>query len=268
MSRSGERIFQGFSSSFENSSYSPPNFTAGNEMYALAWALPYGISTAFLLVYLFNRLRRKSSQLSEDKYLVTFCAAAIAIPLTFLGFVSFVLSPGAAVERYVSVSTYFLMMLPAGIVAGLILRKTRTVHFVPALCVLALSVGVGAYSPDVAPLEHRDFESQTPRYDAYLELSSLEKHIPAESYMYVDNDIPPFGQLRSDTLIFRSPKSYQDTRQVLDEFANGILDPRDLDKPKTIIITREDRMMNHVSYPELNLVHSSGNHLTFIKEKR
>jgi hypothetical protein len=264
------RLVETFFAEFGSNSYVAPNLSSGNEIFAFSWALPFSLSSAFILVFL-TKLRKREYRhiVVDDKILISLGAACVAVPLTSIGFMSFLFAPNAAIERYISVSTFFLMLIPTSVGAGLLLRSLKTKYAYPLLGIIIFSVAVGSYSPEFAPLEHKSFESFRPTADANAELSGFERYVPDHSYMYIDNDIPPFGQLVSSETHIDYPISGQTTRNVLNDFGSGELDLFSAIQGKvTFFIIKSDRITNSTSYDDINLIGSSGDHKTFVIERK
>ena len=271
-----EQLFQSFFSANDRSSYIPPNLGPGGcDLCAFSLALPYSLSAAFLLVQglFFIRFRKIGlrGERSEDqnKFLIALTAALVAIPLTLVGFLSYSTDPSAGVERYVSGSAYFLMLIPASLLAGMILKSLRTRYFFVILIILSISVAIGSNSPEAAPFEHESFEAFSPLYATYLEVLPLKQYVPAQSRMYIDNDVPKFWYLDRHTLDIYESRSYQTTRDVLQDFANGTLSYFPNDKGEvTLFIIKTDRLLNATtSFKDINLVHSTGIHKVFLIQK-
>jgi hypothetical protein len=51
----------------------------------------------------------------------------------------------------------------------------------------------------------------------------LKQQVPAQSLMYIDNDVPKFWYLDRHSLDIYEPRSFKTTRDVLHNFANGTL---------------------------------------------
>jgi hypothetical protein len=276
LTSTNEQFFQSFFNAYNRGSHQPPNLGQGGcEICAFSWALPYSISAAFLLVqgYFFIRSRRLGlkGQRSEwqNKFLIAVAAALVATALTFAGFLSFSADPSASVERYISLSTYFLMLIPASISAGWILKSLRTPYFFVMLIILSISVAIGSNTPDTAPVEHRSSEVGFALYATYLEILPLKQSVPAQSLMYIDNDVPEFWYLDRHSLDIYEPTSFQTTRDVLLNFANGTLDYFPNDKGNvTLFIIKTDRFLNGTaSFKDVNLVQSTGIHKVFLIQK-
>jgi hypothetical protein len=276
LSSKNEQFFQSFFNAYNKNSYVPPNLEQGGcDLCAFSWALPYSISAAFLLVqgFLFIRFRKigLKGQRSEwqNKFLIALAAALVAIPLTFAGFLSFSANPSAAVERYISVSTYFLMLIPTSLSAGWLLRSLKTPYFFVILIILSISVAIGSNSPDAAPVEHKSSEVGFALYATYLEILPLKQYVPPQSLMYIDNDVPEFWYLDRHNLDIYEPLSYQTTRDVLHNLANGTLNyfPNDQGNV-TFFIIKTDRLLNATaSFKDVNLVQSTGIHKVFLIQK-
>jgi len=275
LSQKNELFFQSFISAYRESSHLPPNLGVGGcELCAFSWALPYSISAAFLLVQglFFIRFRKlglkgQRSQ-SQNKFLIAVTAALLAIPLLFVGFLSFFADPSASIERYISGSSYFLMLIPASLSAGMILNSLRSPYFFVVLIILSVSVAIGSNSPDAAPVEHRSSEFGIARYATYLEVLPLKQYVPAQSLMYIDNDVPKFWYLDRHSLDIYDPISFQTTRDVLRNFANGTLNYYPNDQGDlTYFIIKTDRLNATASFKDVNLVHSTGIHKVYVIQK-
>lgn len=272
LSIKNQQFFQSFYGAYEESSHVPPNLGAGGcAICSYTWALPYSISAAFLLIQglFFIRFRKLGlkGQRSEwqNRFLIALTAALVAIPLTLIGFLSFFADPSASIERYITSSTYFLMLIPASLSAGMILNSLRTPFFFVVLIVLSISVHIGTSSPDAAPMEHKPFEFGFAQYSAYLEVLPLKPYVPSQSLMYLDNEVPEFWYLDRSSLDIHGTQSYQSTRDVLINFANGTLSyfPND-QGDTTFFIIKTDRFNATVSFKDLNLVQSTGAHKAFL----
>jgi hypothetical protein len=91
----------------------------------------------------------------------------------------------------------------------------------------------------------------------------LKQHVPAQSLMYIDNDIPKFWYLDRHSLDIYEPGH---------NFANGILNHPPNDQGDqgdvTLFIIKTDRLLNGtVSFNDVNLVHSTGIHKVFRIQK-
>jgi hypothetical protein len=162
------------------------------------------------------------------------------------------------------------MLIPASLSAGMILNSLRTPYFFVVLIILSISVYIGSGSPDAAPMEHKPFEFGFAQYATYLEVLPLKQYVPTQSLMYVDNDVPEFWYLDRHSLDIYGPLSYQSTRDVLLNFANGTLDYfPNYQGNQTFFIIKTDRLLNAtVSFKDVNLVQSTGNHKAyFIQEE-
>lgn len=279
ISQDAGKLSISISNSTAVSTYVPPESRSeGGEIFAFSWALPLAISSAFVLVYLLQSFQKGPSILAGNRYWISLCAAILATSFGLVGFVSFVHNPEAANDRYMSVISYFLALVPSSTVLALILRSSK-IYRLACLGIIASSVAIGSFSPELAPNEHKSFESEHPTYDAYLEVSQMEQYFPARSVVYFDNDIVEFNRLNSTTISIDLPQSYKTTRVILSAFGSGefnltqerVPPGRDL-----FFLIKTDRMQS--TYPELlkasylkdyneiNLVQSSGNHMTYLIE--
>jgi hypothetical protein len=270
-----QKFFNSFFHAYETKTAVRPNIEQpGNDIYAYSWALPYAISAAFLLVQglFFIRSRRLGfkGQTSElrNKFLISVGAALVAIPLTLVGFLSFFADPSASVERYVSVSTYYLMLIPASFSASSILHVLKAPYFLIVLIILSISIGIGSNSSEIAPFERKSFESIVPLYTTYLEILPFKRYVPIQSLMYLDTDVPGFWYLELPSLDIYEPQSYGDTRDVLRDFANGTLNYfPNYRGDVTMFMIKTDRLNSTASYKDVNLVQSTGIHKIFVAEK-
>jgi hypothetical protein len=271
-----DQFFQSFFDVYNRESYVAPNLGQGAcDLCAFSWALPYSISAAFLFVQglffiRFRKLGLRGHGIEwRNKFLIALIAVLVAIPLAFVGFLSFFADPGAAVERYLSVSTYFLMLIPACLSAGMILNSLRTPYFFGILIILTISVALGSNSPEAAPFENVSSEVSFALHDTYIEVLPLEQYVPAQSRMYIDNDVPKFWYLDRHELDIDEPTSFQTTRDVLLNFANGTLSFSPADQGNvTLFIIKTDRLLNATtSFEDVHLVHSTGIHKVFLVQE-
>jgi hypothetical protein len=276
LTSTNEQFFQSFFNAYNRNSHEPPNLEQGGcELCAFSWALPYAISAAFLVVQGLFFIRSRKIGLKgqrtewQNKFFMAVAAALVATAVTFVGFLSFSADPSASIERYISLTTFFLMLIPASISAGWILNSLRTPYFFVMLIILSISVAIGSNSPDAAPVEHRSSQVGFALYATYLEVLPLKQYVPAQSLMYIDNDVPEFWYLDRHKLDIHEPTSYQTTREVLRNLANGTLDYFPNDKGDvTIFIIKTDRLLNATaSLKDVNLIQSTGIHKVFLIEK-
>ena len=97
----------------------------------------------------------------------------------------------------------------------------------------------------------------------------LKQQVPAQSLMYIDNDVPKFWYLDRHSLDIYEPRSFKTTRDVLHNFANATLNyPPNDQGDVTLFIIKTDRLLNGtVSFKDVNLVHSTGIHKVFRIQK-
>jgi hypothetical protein len=126
------------------------------------------------------------------------------------------------------------------------------------LVILSISIAIGSNSPEAALFEHRSSEVSFVLYATYLEVLPLKQYAPARSLMFIDNDVPKFWYVDRHTLDIYEPRSYQTTRDMLHNFANGTLNSFPNERGNiTPLIIKTDRLLNATaSFKDVNLIDS------------
>jgi hypothetical protein len=138
-----------------------------------------------------------------------------------------------------------------------------------AVCIIAVlvaSVYVGASSPDWTPFESPSFTAVRYSYDGLVEANKLVSLLPPQLTFYPDYDVPLNGMANLAGLLYRSPQSYQTTRNIIDSVKTGAFNPLDSTYVKenlnAIYVIRPDEVQNASAINTyMNTLYNSGIHV-------
>ncbi|MCW4009508.1 MAG: hypothetical protein NWF05_02670 [Candidatus Bathyarchaeota archaeon] len=252
--------------------YTPNYFVSTSTSFSLVWALPVGISGAFVISYFYKILknRKKISRLSKKTTLILpFVAGAVGLFFILVAFASIINAPGAAVERYVNTAAYLLLIFSSAVAAFQIIKSKQSFAIITMICLLAVSIFVGVGSPDWAVFENPGFTAVHSTYTGYVESTTMLKFLPNGTTVYTDNDLPDFLWMPELVNVdLYEPISYQTTRNVLDSVKNGFFN---LTNPEysqininaTYIIKLSEISNLTVVNKYMNALYNSGSHVVF-----
>ncbi|GIU71701.1 MAG: hypothetical protein KatS3mg003_1180 [Candidatus Nitrosocaldaceae archaeon] len=237
------------------------------DIYGISWGVPYGISFAYAVVYIIHYFRRYNHLIGLEYY-IAFLASLVGISLPFIAFISFISSPQAGVERYITTAAYFVLVISSSICIGFLIKHSRNYIAIGLIALLMINIYIGSQSPEFAPLENRTFEALRYSKDS-IQIEDLAYAFKDRSFIYSDNDVLPFDRLKSSELKFGYTISYKVIRTVIQNFTDGRLDTfKVIRAPENIFIIKSERFSDDIPlYPEVNLVSSGGRYYIFIIER-
>jgi len=254
--------------------YTPRYLTSGFEVFSYAWAVPAGISAAYVVATLHKLLRgRKNSRDTsrETLSILPFAAGMIGLLLIVVGFISIIHAPSASVERYVDNTAYLLLAVSSAVVSSQLIGSRQKLAVVCMIFLLGASVYIGSGCPDWAPFENPTFGAIRDTYTGYVEANTIVKHLPNNITIYTDYDIPVDGVAAMANIPFSTPGTFQIIRNVLATIKDGTFNPFVpiyADSPATFasinatFIVKLDEVQNTTALDEyMNILYNSGLHI-------
>jgi len=242
--------------------YYPQYQSAGFEIFSFAWALPVAFSAAFVLTN-FIKSWRKKNEINFNLPLQIITASTIAgLGLILSAFLSVLISPGAAVERYVSTIGYALLILPTSVVFGRFLFSKKKIALLFAIILLSANIIIASRSPDLAPFENPTFGAVRYTFTGFTEAITIVNFLPNNTYLYEDHDIPlaSVGNLKGSAFI--TYRSYQPTRVVIQSFKDNSFKPFHSKYKNAFIAIKTDEIADQkLFYNFVNIIYSSENHV-------
>jgi hypothetical protein len=258
------RLFVSLPTYWGESIYTPRYYTGGFEVYAYAWALPVGISAAYVFTIFMGHLptKRKGHVPKQKKFnSFVFIAGIVSLLMIGIGFVSILHAPSASLERYINMPAYLLALIPLGMVGAHIINSKQKLGFLCLMLLLSTFVYIGTSSPDWAPFEHSEFSAVCTTYFGYTEAKTIATFLPNNLYIYSDNDIPVEGVARIANISFEAPESFQTTRSVLDHLKNGAFIPLSSNYERSVFIIKFAEIENITLFNSVNVLYNSGKHV-------
>lgn len=266
-----ERLLQSIPTSLGSTAYTPQYFSGGFDAFSYAWALPVGLSAAYVLTTLYWLLkdrRNGQSKYREKLGTLPFVAGVIGLLLIAVGFLSVMRSPGAALERYINFVAYTLLLIPSAVLCARLIWSQRKFAALCLIVVLAAGVYIGSGSPDWAPFENSTFGAIHTTYTGYIEANTIVRLLPNNTpTLYVDNDIySVVGVARLNNFSFTEPLSFQPTRNLLAALKAGTLNPYDPAymnaHPNLIYVVKSGDVQNASTIDNyMDIVYNSGSHI-------
>ena len=255
-------LFNILTGPIQPSIYTPQYYSGGLKIYAFAFALPVAFSGAYVIVSMLSHIRKTS--IRRPINLPVLSSAVIGLLFLGLGFIFIIKGPGYSLERYFSVISYVLLLIPSAIVGGHLIIQKRKLVSVSILLLLAAFLFIGTQSPDWAPFENPEWGAIHTTYTSNIEANTISDFISSEYYVYFDNDI------RLDVIAFMkgvsvsTTQSYQTTRNVLEGITEGTFQTDSFHKPVTLYIIKTSKVNPIIiRVTQVNLVYSSNHHQTF-----
>jgi hypothetical protein len=251
---------------YSPSGYVPQYQATGFEIYSLAWAVPVALSAAGFVIMFGATIRTHDKMLQRDFRWHTALVAGLEGLMLILGaFLSVLLSPGAALERYINTIGYALLIISASLVLAQMIWSSRKAISVFAILILFATVVVGSSSPDWAPLEQPEFGAFRSTYAGYVEAKTIVTLLPNNSRLFEDHDIPISGVGKIGNVSFITPESYQTTRLVIDDFKRSSFKPFDPELRGAFVILKTDEISNSSLLDKyVNFVYDSGRHIVVL----
>jgi hypothetical protein len=261
-----ERLITSVPTSLGPSIYLPRYFLGGLEIYSFAWALPVGMSAAYVTSILYMMLTKKVKQTDDGETKFAFIAGTIGLFMIVVAFISVIHAPSASVERYVNNVAYLLLLLPTGVVCSRLIDSRRKIATVCLLVLLGVFVFIGSGSPDWAPSENPTFTIAHATYTSYVEAQTMANFLPnnplAPVLIYDDHDIAVGGVASLANISISGPGTNQITRNVLDSIKDGTFDPFGRTYGVEIFIVRRDEIQNTTVINQyMNILYDSGRHV-------
>ncbi len=269
-----ERLLRSIPSSIGGSVYTPRYFVSASVIFSFVWALPVGISAAYTMTSLYDLIRgRKTGNASGKNVLNLFpvIIGVIGLPLIIVAFVSVINAPEASVERYINEIAYLFLVFASAIICSKLINSKLKLAAVGIICLLSVSIYIGAGSPDWAPIENPSFGAIFTTYTGYVEANTITRYLPDNIGIYTDYDIPLDGVARMANVSFSVPVSFQTVRNVLDSIKAGTFDPYapiypdssvTLASLNTTYTVKVDQIQNTTAIDNhMNILYSSGFHV-------
>lgn len=210
-----------------NFKYKPSVYTSqyeasGSLIFSFSWALPVSLTMSYILIFLLYERKIVKPQRELGEYFGV-ASAFVGLAILFVSFISIVLSPGASLERYLSVSAYTLMIFPAATILQKLLSTGKKSVLALVLALILINVYIGPYSPDWAPFENPSFGAYRSTYKGYQEAIKMVATLPNGIRIYEDNDLPlvEVASLRNLNVI--KDGSYQTIRDVINRFKDNTI---------------------------------------------
>jgi hypothetical protein len=245
--------------------YTPQYQAAGFELFSFAWALPVSLAGAYFLFAILRPKKEKTLSALGLNRSVLSSATLLGLILIISAFASVIASPGAAVERYINVPGYTLLLLPSSFVLGRLLLSRKIIVVLLIVSVLFAALVIGSSSPDWAPFENPTFGSVSSTYTSSLEADTLTNILPNSTRLYEDHDIPLAEVADIRGLTFITDRSYQTTRSVIQKFKLNSLDSL-VDKYEgTVIVIKIDEIVDQgILNTHVNVIYNSARHIAIL----
>jgi len=261
-----EKLIASVPTSLGPSIYFPRYFLGGLEIYSFAWALPVGMSAAYVTSILYMMLTKKVKQTEDGETKFAFVAGTIGLPMIVVAFISVIHAPSASVERYVDNVAYLLLLLPTGVVCSRLIDSRRKIATVCLLALLGVFVFIGSGSPDWAPSENPTFTIAHATYTSYVEAQTMANFLPnnplAPVLIYDDHDIAVGGVASLANISVSGTGTNQITRNVLDTIKDGTFYPFGRAYVIEIFIVKKDEIQNTTVINQyMNILYDSGRHV-------
>lgn len=254
--------------------YTPRYLTSSFEVFSYAWAVPAGISAAYVVATLHKLLRgRKNSRATSTETLsiLPFAAGMIGLLSIAVGLISIIHAPSASVERYVDNTAYLLLAVSSAVVSSQLIGSRQTLAVVCIIFLLGPSVYIGSGCPDWAPFENPTFGAIRYTHTGYVEANTIVKHLPNNITIYADYDIPVDGVAAMANISFSMPGTFQIIRNVIATIKDGTFNPFVpiyADSPATFasvnatFTVKLDEVQNTTALDEyMNILYNSGLHI-------
>jgi hypothetical protein len=207
---------------YKPSVYSSQYETSGSLIFSFSWALPVSLTMAYLLTFLlYERKIGKVHRELAEYFGPT--SAFIGLAILFASFVSTILSPGASLERYLSVPAYTLMIYPAVSVLQKILSINKKLFSGLILAIILVNINIGSFSPDWAPFENPAFGAYRSTFKGYQEANRIIASLPDEIRIYEDNDLPVVEVANIRNMNVTRDGSYQTIRAIINKFKENTI---------------------------------------------
>jgi hypothetical protein len=252
---------------YTGSSVSTPRyFSGGFEAYSYSWALPVGISGAYVILSLYGFLKGRHRESRDALRTLPFIAGISGLILIIVGFASILNAPDASVERYTNIIAYALIIIPTALVCSKLVDNRRRLSTAIILGLLIVSVYVGSSSPDWTPFENPSFTAIRVTYSGLTEANKIVSLLPCQLMLYPDYDIPLGGVANLANLLHGEPQSYQTTRKIVNSVKAGTFDlfnpAYSKDNLNAIYVIRPDEVTNDSALDEyMNMLYNSGIHV-------
>lgn len=255
--------------------YTPRYFTSGFEVSSYVWALPAGISAAYVVATLYKLLRgHKDSRTMnrETLSIFPFAAGMIGLLLIVVGFMSIINAPDASVERYVDNTAYLLLVVSSAYITSKLIGSRQKLAVVCMIVLLVPSLYIGSGCPEWAPFENPTFGSIRTTYTSYVEANTIAKYLPENLTFYSDYDISVDGLAGMLNINYSFPSpSFQIIRNVLATIKDGTFNPFvpiyegskiTFASEKATFTVKKDEIQNTTAIDEyLNTLYDSGLHI-------
>ena len=262
------RLLTSVTTSLGPSIYLPRYFLSGSKIYSFAWALPVGVSAAYVLSILYWRITKKVGRAKDGETLTKFAfiAGMVGLPMLLVAFVSVIKAPGASVERYVNNITYLLLIFPTAVACSRLIGSRRKAVTFCLVALLGFSVFIGSRSPDWAPVENPSFTVSRSTYTSYYEAQTMANFLPKNPrspvLIYDDHDISAGGVAGLANVSMANVSiSYQIVRNVIDTIKDGTFEPTNRTGIIEIFVIRRDEVQNTTAIDQyMNILYDSGMH--------
>jgi len=245
--------------------YSPQYQSTGFELFSFAWALPVAFSAAYLVLIPRSGRKGKSWFNRDLRQNVTYIAALVGLLLILGAFFSVIINPGAAVERYINMTGYALLIFPSSCVFGRFLLSHKKAAVLFSVLLLSTNVVIGSSSPDWAPFENPAFGAFRSTFTSFIEANTIVTLLPNNTFLYEDHDIPVAGVARLRNMLLVTDRSYQTTRNVIQIFKNNSFSPFDTKYKAVVIVIKTDEIVDQRMFHNyINVVYNSKRHAAII----
>jgi hypothetical protein len=249
--------------------YRPNYFQAGSENFAYSWAVPVGMSAAYVVSFLFIALRSRRGDRRNLKSLLqffAFVAGVIGLIVIVLAFVSILNSPGASIERYMDTPAYLLILIPTALVSSHLIDSRKRIAQFSLIALLAISLFIGASSPDWAPFENPQFASLHYTLTGYAEAGTIVTFLQNNSIIISDHDIGVDGLAANASIPFVSTGTFQIARNILSALKNATfstLETSPVITSESLYTVRVDEIQNSSFIDNsMDILYNSGMHIT------
>lgn len=251
-----------------SATYLPRYFLTGQEIYSFAWALPVGVSAAYVVSVLYTMFNKKANRPPRRGILENFAfiSGVLGIALIFSAFISVINYPTGAIERYANQMAYFLLLLPTSAVCSLLISKKRKIGTAVIVTLLLAFVIIGSSSPDWAPSENIAFTTAHSTYDSQVEAQTIVRWLPSNITVYDDYDISVGGAYSLARLqAAGSAGTNQITANLIGVIKDGSFVLPDLIPVNEFYIIKSSEIQNYTAVDKyFGICYDSGRHYLMI----
>ena len=185
----------------------------------------------------------------------------MGLSIIMVSFISMLLSPGAALERYMNVPAYLLLLVPSAMLFPRVFSSSRKYFILIGVLLLSTNIYIGTKSPNWAPFENPTFGAYRSTYMGYLESEDIVKTLPTGVRVYEDNDLPLYELASLENISVTKDRSYQTIRVVIQGYKSNNIDLKNQRIFNSLSYITTSEITDYSLFQEpVDLVYSNGLH--------